>query len=134
MYFGMIGGFLFILIQLVLIIDFAHSWAEAWVGNYEETESKGMFVAMRMIMYVRKFLPHSHISKLIFLFNFRMASCIGNGYDDMLWSIYCCNRSTLLFLHRRPPRRLQITRILHFLQHAVVHWTKYNIDSSTSPR
>ena len=42
MYFGMIGGFLFILIQLVLIIDFAHSWAEAWVGNYEETESKGM--------------------------------------------------------------------------------------------
>ena len=42
MYFGMVGGFLFILIQLVLIIDFAHSWAEAWVGNYEETESKGM--------------------------------------------------------------------------------------------
>ena len=41
MYFGMIGGFLFILIQLVLIIDFAHSWAEAWVGNYEENESKG---------------------------------------------------------------------------------------------
>ena len=41
MYFGMIGGFLFILIQLVLIIDFAHSWAEAWVGNYEENENKG---------------------------------------------------------------------------------------------
>jgi hypothetical protein len=30
MYFGMAGGLLFILIQLVLIIDFAHSWAEAW--------------------------------------------------------------------------------------------------------
>jgi len=46
MVFGMIGGFLFILIQLILIIDFAHSWAEAWVGNYEETDSKGWLAAL----------------------------------------------------------------------------------------
>ncbi|XP_072755089.1 probable serine incorporator isoform X1 [Anoplolepis gracilipes] len=46
MYFGMIGGFLFIIIQLILIVDFAHSWADAWVGNYEETESKGWYAAL----------------------------------------------------------------------------------------
>ena len=46
MVFGMIGGFCFILIQLILIIDFAHSWAEAWVGNYEETDSKGWLAAL----------------------------------------------------------------------------------------
>jgi len=51
MYFGMIGGFLFILIQLVLIIDFAHSWAEAWVGNYEENESKGWLAALVTVMF-----------------------------------------------------------------------------------
>jgi len=46
MYFGMVGGFLFILIQLVLIIDFAHSWAEAWYSNYQEEESKGWLAAL----------------------------------------------------------------------------------------
>jgi len=46
MYFGMVGGFLFILIQLVLIIDFAHSWAEAWYTNYQEEESKGWLAAL----------------------------------------------------------------------------------------
>ena len=35
MWFGMIGGFMFIIIQLVLIIDFAHSWAESW-GEYHK--------------------------------------------------------------------------------------------------
>ena len=47
MYFGFIGAFLFILIQLILIIDFAHSWAEAWVGNYEESDSKGSIYVRR---------------------------------------------------------------------------------------
>jgi len=46
MVFGMIGGFLFILIQLVLIVDFAHSWAEAWYSNYQEEESKGWLAAL----------------------------------------------------------------------------------------
>jgi len=46
LYFGMIGGFMFVIIQLILIIDFAHSWAEAWVGNYEEDGSRGWLVAL----------------------------------------------------------------------------------------
>ena len=44
MYVGLIGGFLFILIQVVLIIDFAHGLAESWVEQYEETESRGCYI------------------------------------------------------------------------------------------
>ncbi|XP_052737356.1 probable serine incorporator isoform X6 [Bicyclus anynana] len=50
MVFGMIGGFCFIVIQLILIIDFAHSWAERWVSNYEETQSKGWYSALLLAM------------------------------------------------------------------------------------
>ncbi|XP_064480294.1 probable serine incorporator isoform X2 [Ornithodoros turicata] len=46
MYFGMVGGFLFILIQLILIIDFAHSWANSWVAKVEESGSKGWYCAL----------------------------------------------------------------------------------------
>lgn len=46
MYFGMVGGSLFILIQLILIIDFAHGWASSWVAQFEETGSKGWYCAL----------------------------------------------------------------------------------------
>ena len=44
----MIGSFLFILIQLVLIVDFAHAWNEKWVGNYEDTENKWWYIGKKM--------------------------------------------------------------------------------------
>ncbi|XP_055716605.1 probable serine incorporator isoform X1 [Phlebotomus papatasi] len=46
MWIGLIGGLAFILVQLVLIVDFAHTWAETWVSNYEENESRGWYCAL----------------------------------------------------------------------------------------
>jgi len=43
---GMMGAFLFILIQLVLLVDFAHGWAESWVEKYEESESKSYYIGL----------------------------------------------------------------------------------------
>lgn len=46
MWIGMIGGFLFILIQLVLIIDFAHGLAESWIEKYNENESRACYAGL----------------------------------------------------------------------------------------
>uniref|UniRef100_A0A7E4VQI9 Serine incorporator n=2 Tax=Panagrellus redivivus TaxID=6233 RepID=A0A7E4VQI9_PANRE len=51
MWIGMIGGFLFILIQLILIIDFAHSLAEAWVDKMEESDSRWCQAGMLMFTF-----------------------------------------------------------------------------------
>lgn len=45
-YLGMGGAFCFILIQLVLLIDFAHSWNEAWVEKMEEGNSRCWYAGM----------------------------------------------------------------------------------------
>lgn len=42
-YFGVAGSFLFILIQLVLLIDFAHSWNQRWLGKAEECDSRAWY-------------------------------------------------------------------------------------------
>uniref|UniRef100_A0A674A5N0 Serine incorporator 2 n=1 Tax=Salmo trutta TaxID=8032 RepID=A0A674A5N0_SALTR len=45
-YFGVVGSFIFIVIQLILLIDFAHSWNKIWVGNAEEGNSKCWFAGL----------------------------------------------------------------------------------------
>nr|CDS24426.1 serine incorporator 1 [Echinococcus granulosus] len=41
MIFGLIGAALLILLQLLLLIDFAHSWNEKWTEAYNETHHRG---------------------------------------------------------------------------------------------
>ncbi|XP_019395166.1 PREDICTED: serine incorporator 3 [Crocodylus porosus] len=43
---GTAGAFCFILIQLVLLVDFAHSWNESWVERMEEGNSRCWYAAL----------------------------------------------------------------------------------------
>ena len=74
MWFGLIGGFLFILIQLVMIIDFAHSWAETWVDNYEETDSRGWMAAL---LSCTGLMYSGAISGLVLMFVYYTGTYVG---------------------------------------------------------
>ncbi|XP_004372079.1 serine incorporator 2 isoform X2 [Trichechus manatus latirostris] len=45
-YFGVVGSFLFILIQLVLFVDFAHSWNQQWLCKAEERDSRAWYAGL----------------------------------------------------------------------------------------
>lgn len=53
---GMIGAFLFILIQLILLVDFAHSWNENWIRRHEDSESKIWFIGENFFTFDVRFL------------------------------------------------------------------------------
>jgi len=52
LYIGLIGGVLFIFIQVVYLIDFAHSWTESWQDNAEDNKCYAFgFLFCSFIMY-----------------------------------------------------------------------------------
>lgn len=55
---GLIGGFSFLLIQLLLLIDFAHAWADSWVGKMEEGSNchKWLMIVSALGMYIGSFI------------------------------------------------------------------------------
>jgi cation transport ATPase len=52
---ALVGSAIFILIQLILLVDFAHSWTESWVAKYEQTQSRfwaGALLTATVLLYV----------------------------------------------------------------------------------
>lgn len=99
MWLGMIGGFAFILIQLVLIVDFAHNWADIWVGNYEESESRGWFIALMSATAVQYILS---LAGIILLYSYYTQSddCGLNKFFISFNMILCIAVSVLSILPR----------------------------------
>lgn len=90
MYIGFIGAFLFILIQLVLLIDFAHTWNEIWVSNAGDGNKcwyfglfffMFVFYALALTGFILSYVFFTessgcHLNKFFISFNFIMCLII----------------------------------------------------------
>ncbi|XP_018611525.1 serine incorporator 3 [Scleropages formosus] len=91
------GASIFILIQLVLLVDFAHSWNESWVDKMEEGNSRGWYAALllmtglcyvlSLVAIVLLFVFYTHpegcgLNK--FFISFNMLLCFGASVVSIL--------------------------------------------------
>lgn len=94
---GLIGGFLFILVQVYLIIDFAYGWAERWLSNFAETRSKGWFAALVLTTAAMYFL--TFIGVLLLYLNYTNANdCPLNKFFISINVILCLASSVISVL------------------------------------
>nr|XP_002126357.1 serine incorporator 5-like [Ciona intestinalis] len=50
LYIGMVGGIFFIVLQLILLVDFAHTWNASWLSGAED--NKGWMVALALCTFL----------------------------------------------------------------------------------
>ena len=118
MYFGIIGGSLFIMMQLILIIDFAHSWNESWVEKFEDGDREyyygllfftAIFYIVALVIAILGYIYYASVSLLFKLnekkttnFHLIYRTLVVDYIFSLLLLIYCCVfwRVLLAFYHK----------------------------------
>jgi len=140
MYVGLIGGFVFIIIQLVLLIDFAHAWNETWVENMEEGNSKCWYVLLMGSTFVMYAVSITGISLLfVFFTKASDSSCSTQKFVISFHLILCIILSVLSILpqvQERQPRSGLLQASLISLYTTYITWSalSYEPDSCNSIR
>ncbi|MEQ2257745.1 hypothetical protein ILYODFUR_037906, partial [Ilyodon furcidens] len=99
------GAFFFILIQLVLLVDFAHSWNESWIENMDKGNSRGWYTALLAVMilnYITAFIA----VVLCFIFYTKPDGCIINKFFISFNVVLCTVASVVSVL-----RKVQVQEI-----------------------
>lgn len=94
MWIGLIGGFFFILVQLVLVIDFAHTWSETWVQNHEESDGRGWFCALLSATAIQYVISITGIV-LMFMYYTKSGDCGLNKFFISFNMLLCIGVSVL---------------------------------------
>ncbi|KAM5247270.1 serine incorporator 2 [Ctenodactylus gundi] len=87
-YFGVVGSFLFILIQLLLLIDFAHSWNQVWLGKAEEHDSRAWYAGLFFFTLVFYTLSVTAVV-LLFVYYTQPSACYEGKVFVSLNLVFC---------------------------------------------
>ncbi|XP_033831123.1 serine incorporator 2 [Periophthalmus magnuspinnatus] len=87
-YFGVVGSFIFIIIQLILLVDFAHSWSQSWVQKAEEGNSKAWYAALLTVTFLNYALAFSAMV-LFFIYYTKPDDCTEHKVFISLNFIFC---------------------------------------------
>ncbi|XP_078538027.1 serine incorporator 2 [Lissotriton helveticus] len=87
-YFGLVGGFLFFLVQLVLLIDFAHSWSQAWLDRADEGNTKCWYAAL-LIFTVLLYAATIAAIVVLYIYYTKPGECTANKVFISLNLIFC---------------------------------------------
>uniref|UniRef100_A0A8C3S0N7 Serine incorporator 2 n=1 Tax=Chelydra serpentina TaxID=8475 RepID=A0A8C3S0N7_CHESE len=96
-YFGMVGSFFFILIQLILLIDFAHSWSQIWLRNADEGNAKGWYAALFIFTFIFYAVSLAAVV-LLYVYYTRPDGCTENKVLISLNLIFCIIASVVSIL------------------------------------
>ncbi|KAL9985163.1 hypothetical protein ACROYT_G007533 [Oculina patagonica] len=114
MYFGLGGGFLFILIQLVLLVDMSHSWSETWVEKMEKASttcrSRSWYLTflsctgllfiismVAMIFFFKYFARDAQCRTNLFFVSFSLCQCVAATVISVLPKVQEAQSGTGLF-------------------------------------
>uniref|UniRef100_A0A4W6CKR8 Serine incorporator 2 n=1 Tax=Lates calcarifer TaxID=8187 RepID=A0A4W6CKR8_LATCA len=87
-YFGVVGSFIFILIQLILLIDFAHSWNKVWVENAENSDNKCWFAGLLTFTFLHYALAITAVV-LFYIYYTQSDDCTEHKVFISLNLIFC---------------------------------------------
>lgn len=76
---GLAAAVLFIAIQIVLLVDFAHSWAESWIERAQENDNKWWYVLM-LVFSVIFYIGSLTAVILLYVFFTQTVGCTLNKF------------------------------------------------------
>ncbi|XP_064391329.1 serine incorporator 2-like isoform X2 [Halichondria panicea] len=74
---GLFASIIFIVVQVVILVDFAHSWAENWIERAEENDNKAWYILM-LVFSVIFYIGSAVAIILLYVFFTELASCTWN--------------------------------------------------------